>query len=513
MPMQRERVGAGDTAAALSPAHANTIRRPRTRPWRWLAVATAILAMAGVIGLWLAYLHFDRTPGELMRYAERRLIGHPKLELVILPMFQFLRPRIERPVSGPLPTLGKGQQAQSLPPQHYNSEGRPQAVAKPSLVTPDLAPQPTSPRLTNAAEIQQAIASAQAGQVLEIAPGTYPMPRSIRIQNGGLAEMPIILRASVPGSVVIESTATEGFHLHAPFWIFENLVIRGICPVHSNCEHAFHVVGKARGTVIRNNRIENFNAQIKVNGLKGDWPDNGLIQYNTLTNTRRRDTGYPVTPIDIVGANNWLVADNLISNFIKGDGNQVSFGVFMKGAGSSGHIERNLIVCTEQDVSQSGTRVGLSFGGGGTDIASCRDQRCVTEHSQGVATNNVVAHCNDFGVYINKSNQTLIAHNTLINTYGIDVRFPSASALIIGNLLDGRIREREEGRVETAQNEQRSLTAIFESADSLRLDWRNAPDNVNTPPTVANDFCGRSRPGQSLPGALSIQAHCDNWTR
>ena len=36
--------------------------------------------------------------------------------------------------------------------------------------------------------------------------------------------------------------------------------------------------------------MEDFNAHIKVNGEGGQWPDNGLVQYNTLTNSHPRTT-------------------------------------------------------------------------------------------------------------------------------------------------------------------------------------------------------------------------------
>ena len=269
------------------------------------------------------------------------------------------------------------------------------------------------------------------------------MRRSIRLNNGGTSSQPVTVRAAQPGTVVIESSAAEGFVVQSPYWVFENLIIRGICPVHSNCEHAFHVVGKAKGTVIRNNRIEDFNAHIKVNGLRPQWPDYGLIQFNTLTNSTRRLTAHPVTPIDIVAADQWKVLDNHIHDFVKGDGNQISYGVFMKGAGRGGLIARNLVICTTQNVSQPGLRVGVSLGGGGTDKGSCRDAKCITEHSHGTISGNVIAHCNDFGIYINQANQSRIEHNKLINTYGIDIRYPTSSAILLDNQHDGMIRARD----------------------------------------------------------------------
>lgn len=404
---------------------------------------------------WLDVLlndYMQRTPGEILRYAEKRLYGHTRLEMVFLPVINFLRPYIERPVTGPFPTLGKGQQEQSLPPQRYDTEGRPIPAKLVGASVPTAQPNGERKLLSSMEEIMAAITTAQAGDILEILPGTYAMPRSIRVHRGGQLNHPIMVRASRPGSVIFESGASEGFHLHAPWWIFENLTIRGVCKEHSNCDHAFHIVGKARNIVIRNNRLEDFNAQIKVNGLDGDWPDDGLVQYNTLTNSGKRITGNSVTPVDVVGASRWVVADNFISNFIKAYGNEVSYGVFMKGGGSEGRVERNLVICTTENISQAGKRLGLSLGGGGTDKGSCRDQRCITEHSKGTIADNVIAHCNDFGIYINSANQSTVNGNTLVNTYGIDVRFATSSAVIKINELDGTIRARDGAAIDLYDN-------------------------------------------------------------
>jgi parallel beta-helix repeat protein len=480
------------------------------RIWRLLAVAATFICFICISSLWLTYLYFDRTTGELMRYAERRLIGHPRLESGILPIFGFLRPYIERPVPSQLPSLGKGQHSVSLPPQQYTLEGSP----TPSVNTSSIEyPQQAYRSLSSEADIMQAIANVRPGQVLEITPGSYSITTKIHAKTAGLKEQPITVRSLKPGSVTLLFATTEGFHVTAPYWIFENLIIRGQCKHDSDCEHAFHVVGKARGTVIRNNHIENFNAHIKVNGANREWPDDGLIQNNTLTNTHLRKTHLPVTPIDIVGANSWQIVDNVISNFIKGDGDKISYGVFMKGAGSKGRIERNLIICSDTNISQAGSRVGLSFGGGGTTPALCRDQRCITEYSQGIAINNIIAHCNDFGIYINKSNQTIIAHNTLINTYGIDIRFPTSSVFVRGNHVDGRIRERDGGSMESSGNEEHSFAGSFDNADRLQFNRQKFPEMILTHQSVTHDFCMRLRQTRSLPGALSTHDNCETWTQ
>ncbi len=414
--------------------------------------------------------------------------------------------------TSPLPTLGKGQQTRSLtvalPPTNEDAHGHSsvEAFTPPPIV------------VSNESELRSAMARAQAGQSIQIAPGTYTVSRALTTVSAGSSERPITLHAKDPGMVVLKINGVIGFEITQPFWVFENLRIQGVCQDDSQCEHAFHVVGRANGTVIQNNHIEDFNAHIKINGdltsSSRTWPDSGLIKYNTLTNTRPRNTGNPVTPIDLVGANNWVVSDNVVRNFVKSGGSQISFGIFMKGGGNSGRIERNLVICTDHDTGQPGARVGISFGGGGSFPAGiCRDQECVTEHSKGTIANNVVAHCNDVAVYVNRASKILVAHNTLIDTSGIDVRFPAASAIIHGNFMDGRIKSRDDGHVQSEGNAVTSTRAYFANTNKMHLEWTSLPEMVATSKDVREDFCGRARAWRSLPGAFSASGTCSQADR
>lgn len=427
----------------------------------------------------------NRTQGELIRYAMRRLEGHPNLEIIALPPLRWAQARVERPVpTGTLPTLGKGQQNHSLPPLQGQS------------VSSDVT-------VTNAQEFAAAVNLARAGQTITLAPGTYRINGNLKTASSGNSAQRITLRAVQPGQVHIEFNAQEGFMVSHPYWVFENLNIHGVCEQHGSCEHAFHVYGKASNTVIRNNLITDYNAHLKVNGSGGDWPDSGLVQHNTLTNTKPRATHFPVTPVDIVGANNWRLEDNLVSNFVKRDGDQISYGLFMKGAGRGGRVERNLIICTPHNISQPGVRVGMSFGGGGTGKSFCRDLRCTAEHTGGLAANNIIAHCNDSGIDVNRATQITLAHNTLINTSGIDIRRSPADARLYGNLYEGMVRARDSAVLRTDMDQPMHATTVFKDADQLLLGWRAAPKKIPSSRGVTTDFCGAARSDGTFPGALN----------
>ncbi|NML14414.1 hypothetical protein [Azohydromonas caseinilytica] len=444
------------------------------------------------------------TPGEWLRHLQRRVQGHPTLEAVASGPLRAIQHRLEREVPTLLPNLGKGQQPRTLGPLRYGDAGQPLPITAQAIPVPG-----GGELLHSAAAIAAAMGRARPGQQLVIAPGRYRITHPLQTRAGGTASAPIVVRALRPGEVTLEFETGEGFLVAHPYWVFENLHLRGTCAHHDECEHAFHVVGAARATVLRNNLVEDFNAHIKVNGRGGVWPDDGLVQFNTLRNGAPRQTRKPVTPLDIVAASGWQVADNLVAHFVKAQGDQISYGMFMKGGGDQGRIERNLVICTTQDISQPGARVGLSFGGGGTSRAFCRDGRCEAEHAHGLVANNVVAHCNDTGIHVYRSADIRVAHNTLVNTAGVEVRVPPARAQVEANLLEGFLRARDGGVVRVEDNVVGPLAGTPQQVDGLLLQppgslaWRAA-----APGQIATDFCGTPRTEQLLPGAVAAGVPC-----
>ncbi len=389
-----------------------------------------------------------------------------------------------RPAPAVLANLGKGQRTDGI-------DRSATATARRTL------------QLDSAAAIAQALVGAQAGDVLEISPGSYPIASTMRTGHAGTPGEPITLRARRAGTVTLQVTTTQAVLVEQPHWVFENLDWVGVCAHDDDCEHALHIVGPARGTVIVDNRMTDFNAHIKVNGHLGQWPDNGRLQFSTLTNTRPRRSERPATPFDLVGASGWQVLDNRVENFGKADSASPSYGIFMKGAGSGGRIERNVVVCAPVAALRPGQRVGISLGNGGTGSKWCRDGRCGTEHSDGLIANNIVAHCNEAGIEVSRAQRAVVAHNTLINTQGVLLRRPPASASVDGNLLDGSVSDRVGTELTPGENlEAWSLQRWLQDPDALDLAWRQTPPLRRSHAGVELDFCGRPRPAHSPPGAM-----------
>lgn len=358
--------------------------------------------------------------------------------------------------------------------------------------------------VSDEAQLVQAIDNAMPGDEIVLAPGLYEVDQVLRCDNPGTAAEPIVVRSQELGEARIRFDTVEGFKVSAPHWHFENLDVRGVCASHSVCEHAFHIVREADFTIVRHCRLWDFNAQIKGNGEDPGggivFPDDVIVEDSEFFNATVRNTGNPVTPIDVVGGRRWIVRRNTIYDFAKGGGNGISYAAFLKGNSRDGLFERNLVLC---EVNHSdGIRLGLSFGGGGSGPDPiCEDGTCTPEHQRGVMRNNLIVNCpDDVGIYLNEAQETKIFNNTLYNTVGIDVRFVASTADIRNNLLSGRIQNRNGGTSTSSTNltdvPLESFRSWFEdpdAADFSLLDGAAFVDLGEPLAEVTDDFCGNER--------------------
>lgn len=73
------------------------------RRGRILAVAALITGALAFGAAWMVYEELGRTPGELIRYTERRLQGHPALQMLATPVLAGLRAALGEPAQGDKP--------------------------------------------------------------------------------------------------------------------------------------------------------------------------------------------------------------------------------------------------------------------------------------------------------------------------------------------------------------------------------------------------------------------------
>ena len=452
---------------------------------RYAAVALLSGLVVGGAGL-LALQAQGITPRALAPYVAKRASGHNP---VIVATGDWM--------ARTLLWLDRGNAVVAVPaPSLAVGAGR-DGVAGPALPGRDVP-------VAGEQDLRRALAQAEPGDVITLLPGTYRIGGyALAAARPGMAGMPVTVRAAVAGSAVLELDNQVGFKVSAPHWRFENLSLRGVCADDSYCEHAFQVVGAASHFAAVNNTVTDFNAAFKINGEGGRYPDHGLVEANTIANTRPRRTANPVTPIDLVGASGWTVRANLISDFVKAEGDRISYGAFAKGAGSQNVFERNIVWCERTLRGQPGQRVGLSLGGGGTSASACRDGRCIVEQERSTLRDNLVVGCSDAGIYLNSAAASTVTRNTILDTAGVQVRYATSSADLRGNLIDGAIVARDGAVLRAADNLDSPLAyaylgyhpvrSLFRDAGRLDLAWKDgaAPQRaLRDGEPVAPDLCG-----------------------
>ncbi|OLQ75518.1 hypothetical protein BIT28_23085 [Photobacterium proteolyticum] len=339
------------------------------------------------------------------------------------------------------------------------------------------------------------------GQQIILGNGTYRIhSKRLRTTNTTPTKrQPISLRALEPGKATIELDSLEGLYLNQPYWRISGLRFIGKCINQSRCEHAIHVVGNASHTLIEHNEFIDFNAAIKVNRDREAFPDHGIIRHNHFFFTVPRKVDNPVTPINVDHGNNWLISRNIIRDFIKLGGNQISYGAFIKGGATQGTIENNLVICNSTSQQFPGYRIGLSLGGGGMAQQHRRGESD-TETTGAVVRNNIVTRCNDAGIYINKGRQSTVSNNALYDTQGIDIRYPQSNAYIANNILSGNIKQRDRGQAESEANLISARRFWFgkEDIESWFLSPKNGNFSIQTE-QISQQLHSGAKPYQLLP--------------
>lgn len=312
--------------------------------------------------------------------------------------------------------------------------------------------------VSNVAEFKEAVAKASPGDVIVLADGEYELEG--KALNLGKSEylfdsdLPIIITSRNFRKSKIKVKSSVGIQVTHKNWTLSDLVFEGACDSDARCEHALHVFGDADNLKILGNDFVNFNAAIKSNGQKSavdnkrHFPDKVLIQGNRFYNEWPRETKAPVTPIDVVGGEYWTITNNFIADFSRKYSYKSSYtyGAFLKGDSKHGIFKSNFIACKWQVpyFSALDHRIGLSFGGGGTGDRYCALGLCEQEHKDGKISNNVIANCsNSASIYINDGNEIEISNNVLIGSAGIELS-KSKEITVMGNLLNGKLRKRND---------------------------------------------------------------------
>lgn len=303
-------------------------------------------------------------------------------------------------------------------------------------------------RVNSLRQLQQVLENLGDTKTIVFEPGIYTFSgRSIKLQHEGTE--PVIMRVAEPENTQFIQMNQVAFAIKSANWVLSGFQFKGECAQDKDCEHAIHIVGDADNVSIISNDFTNYNAAIKSNGYSAkntdlrQFPDNVSIKHNRFVNQHPRNTKKSVTPIDVVGGDNWQISHNFIADFVKQGGNRITYGAFLKGGGRYGKIHDNVVACKWKLPYGSvfDARVGLSLGGGGTGVKYCQSERCVYEHDKGIIKDNLVLNCtNEVALYINKSTNSLVTGNRLISTLGIDAKYTASLADYSNNQLHGNLR-------------------------------------------------------------------------
>ena len=309
-----------------------------------------------------------------------------------------------------------------------------------------------------------ALKRAKAGEIIELLPGTYRMPKRVNLRANGTPEAPIIVRSAIPGAAILHTPHTALFKVFGAHWQFHGIDFQGT----GSSNHAFHVVGKATHVVIKGNRFQNFHAAIKVNGegRPRHFPDHGRLIRNVFINDGPRTTKWPVVAIDIVGGDDWLISENFIADIAQGRRGRHGSPGFVKAGASDSVFDRNFVIC--EWLHSGGPRIGLSLGDGGSSpsgfdrrqLGDCK-KNC-PETINGRMTNNIIINCpHEPGIYLNRSVGGIVANNTIFNAFGIQARFPETRITIADNLLTGTVWARDDATIFEHNN---VTTGFFDEA-------------------------------------------------
>ena len=364
--------------------------------------------------------------------------------------------------------------------------------------------------VSNASQIRSAFGSASSGDRIIIAPGEYSFSASIWTGNAG----PVTVTTTEVGAAKLNFDSVEGLVFNHPDWTLEKVWVNGVC-AGENCEAGVGVKAGATRFRLQSARVSNWTQHVKAARDPNNEVEDAQILSSEFYNDALRPNG--ATPLDLVGGKRWRIIGNYVHDY-GGDPNG-DYGIFLKGGTSNGVIERNLVICA-QDNAPGGATVGISFGGGGTGYSFCPNQNCDCEDYDSIARNNIVLHCTDAGLHTKRACGSKFYNNTVYDVgAGVQIQINGAGApvQIRNNVLSAGISG--PGNLYTeANNLIRAPATVFRSAyaNPDEADFSSGPDtsalqNLGADlAEVTDDYCGTPRNAIDL-GAVEFPSACRTW--
>lgn len=326
----------------------------------------------------------------------------------------------------------------------------------------------------NPTDLRQALAEAEPGDTINILPGYYFLPRT-RLRQSGRTDAPITVQPAIPETVSLWAGSDTLFEVSGAHWHFRHLDLQG----HSRADHAIRVRGPAHGLRVEDSRLQNFHGAIHAEGEGGEFADDVRILRNVFVNDTPRSSSRSIAALAVTGGENWLIRKNFFADIgvVPEATGRHAMAAFVAGGARGAVIDQNLVICEWRHA--GGQRLGLSLGGTGTSRRAFDDRQggwCAEDCPEALdarLTNNVVYNCPDEpGIYLNRAESALVAHNTVYNAFGIQARYPETQVRVVNNLVSGTIWARDDAQVDARDNR---TTGWFDSANYLAsIKWRLA---------------------------------------
>ena len=409
-----------------------------------------------------------------------------------------------------------------------------QEVPSDLLYDPDDGPSHDGGRVvsvSSSAELLSAIEMASPGDVITLMPGDYPLNQLITVRRAGTAAERIFLRAEELGQVTLSLSHIENFKLYAPFWVFENLKITGVCEDGRGCEHAFHIVGDADDLIFRDNEIIDFASHVKLNGERTgegpaqSFPDRVMFLNNLWYNTRYITNNAPHNILNLDGGRDHVIRGNIFADYNTPETLPKSASaVYLKASTRGALVEQNLIVC-EWTRTAGETARGVQLGDGapasicdGDDdqdgIGDCEERG---QSQETIVRNNIIARCDNggsaAGIMVSSDRDSLIIHNTVYHVGQRNAGFyqghPDHDTYWRANILERGINTQYANR---PLNERDNLSPSAEEVSALFTDSAVGDltlqrsellmNQVETASDAPHDFCGYPRGERADIGAI-----------
>lgn len=356
--------------------------------------------------------------------------------------------------------------------------------------------QTTSVTVTNAVELQSAVAAANAAggnRTILLQDGTYDLSDTLYVNapNVTIAGASGNRQSAIIQGDAMSSTARVKTLIRAAASGFQ---FRD-ATLQKSGWHLIQIVGEsnADSPILRNCILRDaYQQMVKVSNDPATpdvTGDNGLVENCIFEYTAGIGPQYYIGGVDAHGSKNWVIRNNTFRSIISPNTSVAEFAVHFWDESANNTVERNLIINCDR---------GIGYG---------MDAR---GNSAGIIRNNMIYHSAgngsfaDTGIALIESPNTQVYNNTVFmeNSYpwAIEYRFPTTqNVLITNNLVNRAIISRDGASGAVMKNVVNAVASWFAnpSIGDLHLTPAASATTVNAGqivPGLGDDFDGQTRP-------------------